>query len=95
MSKHFFHQPPPFRLLKRCIETNNTSTPFETIPSHLQLVHGVYILYMHLDTRTVRRFRCPEVEIFMPPCFEVERIVTIVKVSEFGEKVKVRFRVEF
>ena len=50
---------------------------------------------MHLDTRPVRCFCCPHIEIFMTASFEIEGIITVVKVGKFGEKAKVVFGVEF
>ena len=52
-------------------------------------------MYVHLDTRPVRCFCCPHIEIFMTASFEIEGIITVVKVGKFGEKAKVVFGVEF
>ena len=78
MCEDFLGQSPPLRLLEALVKAQKSSTPLQTIPRHLELVHRVHILYMHLDTRSIRRFRGPEVQVFVPPRLKVERIIAVV-----------------
>ena len=74
--EQLFRQSSPLRLLKRRIEAQDPATALETVPSHLELVHRVHVLYVQLDARPVRRLGRPEVQVLMPPRFQVERVVT-------------------
>lgn len=95
MRKHLLNQLPPLRLLKASTKAQQPSTPLQTIPSHFQFVHRVHVLDVHLDRGPVGRFGRPEVEVLVPTGFEVERVVAIVEVCEFGEEGKLIFGVEF
>lgn len=82
MCEYFLHEFPVLVAIKSTVKRQYTTAPFETVPRHLELVHRMNILHMHLDARAVGRFSGPHIQIFMPPCLEVERIVTIVQVSQ-------------
>src|SRR5882762_6483330 len=71
MCENLLRQPPPFTLIKCLVETQNTTTAFQTVTGHLQLVHGVHILYMKLNARSIGRFRSPHIKILMTPSLEV------------------------
>ena len=95
MSQQLLQQRPLGFLIPSSVEANDSSAPLQTVPGHLELVHGVDVLNVHLDGRTVGGFGCPEVEIFVTTGFEVEGVVAGVKVGEFVEEVKRVFGVEF
>ena len=76
MCEQLLRQSPPLRLFKRRIEAQDPTTALETVPSHLELVHRVHVLYVQLDARPVRRLGRPEVQVLVPPRFKVERVVT-------------------
>ena len=76
MCEQLFRQSSPLSLLKRRIEAQDPTTALEAIPSHLELVHRVHILYVQLDARPIRRFGRPEVQVLVPTRFKVQRIVT-------------------
>jgi hypothetical protein len=86
MRENFLDQLAPFALLKSLIETQDPPASFQTIPRHLQFVHRMHILYMHLETWSIRRFRRPHVQIFVSPCFEIQRVVAVVQIRKLGKK---------
>ena len=71
MCENLLCQPAPLTLVERLVKAEDTAASLEAVPRHLQLVHGVYILYVHLDTRSIWCLRGPEVEIFVSPSFKV------------------------
>jgi hypothetical protein len=44
MGENFLRQSSPFSLIKGLIKTEDASTPFQAIASHLQLIHRMHIL---------------------------------------------------
>lgn len=95
MCEDLLSQSSPFCFIESLVERKQSTTAFQTIASHLQFVHCMNILYMHLDTRTIRCLRCPHVKILMPTCFEIESIIAVVEIGKFGKKAKVIFGVQF
>lgn len=83
MCEQLLRQSPPFRLFKRGIKAQDPATALETVPSHLELVHRVHVLYVQLDARPVRSLGRPEIQVLMPPRFKVERVVARVQIREF------------
>jgi hypothetical protein len=76
MCEQLFRQSSPLRLLKRRVEAQDPTTPLETIPGHLELVHRVHVLHVELDARPIRRLGRPEVQVLVPTRLKVQRIVT-------------------
>lgn len=95
MRKHLLDQPPPLRLLESPTEAQQPSTPLQTVSGHFQFVHRVHVLDVHLHRGPVGRFGRPEVEVLVPTGFEVEGVVAVVEVCEFGEEGELVFGVEF
>lgn len=95
MCEDFLSQFAPLCLIESLVKGKQAAASLETIPGHLQLVHRVDILYVHLDTRPIRCFCSPHVEIFMATSFEIKGVIAVVEVGKFGEKAKVVFRIEF
>ena len=71
MCEYFFRKLSPFRLVQTLVEADYPATALEAVASHLELVHCVDILHMHLDAWTIRRLRGPEIQIFVSSCFKV------------------------
>ena len=94
MCEHLLRQPAPLSLLERLVKAQEPPAALQAVPGHLELVHRVHILDKHLDAWAVWCFCGPEVQIFVPPRFEVKRVVAVVQISELGEEVEVVFRVE-
>ena len=94
MGKNLLRQLSPLALVKRLVKAEDSPTPLETIASHFKLVHGMNILHMQLDARTVRRLCSPHIQIFMPTRFKIEGVVAIMEVRELGEKPEVVFGVQ-
>lgn len=95
VGKHLLEQP-PFRLLvPAAIEANDSPGALEAVTRHLELVHGVNVLDVHLYGWTVGRFGCPEVEVLVATGFKVEGVVAGMQVGELVEQVEGVFRVEF
>ena len=94
MSKHFLRQPPPFRIVKALVEAQEAAAALQAVARHLQLVHGVNVLHMHLDARPVGCLRGPHVEVLVSPCLEVEGIVAVVEIGEFREELQLLLRVQ-
>ena len=61
MREDLLRQPTPRRFLKALVEAQDSPAAFETISRHLELVHGVYILHMHLYARPIGCLCRPEV----------------------------------
>ena len=95
MCEDLLREAAPFRLVKRLVKAQEPSAALEAVSSHLQLVHRVHVLHMHLDTRAVRGLRRPEVQVFVSPRLEVERVVAVVEVGQFGKKIEMLLRVQF
>jgi hypothetical protein len=94
LCEHLFRQFPPFSIVKVTVEAQNASATLETVASHLEFVHGVHILNMHLDRRPVRSFGRPHIEILMPSGLKVQSVVTIMEVSELRQEMKMRLGVQ-
>lgn len=86
---------PPLALIELLREAQHATAALEAVSSHFELVHGVDILHVHLDTWTIRRFGCPHVEILVATCLEVQCIVAVVKVCQLRQEVEVVFGVQF
>lgn len=71
MCKEFFYQTTPLRFVKALVKTDEAPASLQTVPRHLQFVHSMHVLYMHLHTWPIRCFCCPEVQVFMSSRFEV------------------------
>lgn len=95
MREHLLNQPPPLRLLESPTEAQQPSTPLQTVSGHFQFVHRVHVLDVHLHRGPIGRFGRPEVEVLVPTGFEVEGVVAVVEVCEFGEEGELVFGVEF
>ena len=50
---------------------------------------------MHLDSRPIRCFAHPDVQIFTLPCFKKKHIVAVVEFSKFVELVELSLGVKF
>jgi hypothetical protein len=87
MREHFLGKLSPLCLIKATIKAQDAPTAFQAVSGHLELVHGVHVLHMHLDRRSVRSLGCPHVKVLMPSCLEVQCVVAVVEVGEFGEKI--------
>lgn len=79
MCEHLLHQAPVFSF-PRSIKANQTSASLQTVSGHLEFIHGMQILNMALDTRSVGRSREPEVEVFMSSGFKVKSVRARVEV---------------
>ncbi len=86
---------PPLALIELLREVQDTTAALEAVASHFKFVHGVDVLDVHLDARTVRRLRCPYVEILVATCLKVEGVVAVVQVCELGQEIEVVFGVQF
>lgn len=73
---------PPLALIELLREAQHATAALEAVSRHFEFVHGVDILDVHLDTRTIGRFCCPHVEILMATCLKVQCIVAVVKVCQ-------------
>ena len=82
MREHLLRELSPLALVKRLVEAQDPSAPLETVARHFELVHGVDVLHVHFDARSVRRLRRPQVEVFMSAGLEVQGVVTIVEVGK-------------
>jgi len=71
MSEQFFDQSSPLSRVKCSIETQQPSTPLQAISRHLQFIHRVHILDVHLDAWSIRHFGRPKVQVFVSPRFEI------------------------
>lgn len=56
MGEHFFHKLPMLIRVKSAVKRDDPSATFEAIARHFQFVHGVYILDVHFDARSIRSF---------------------------------------
>ena len=83
VGKYFLRQLSPLCLLKALVKAQEPSATLQTVPGHLQFIHGVYVLYMHLYTGPVRRFCCPHVQVFMTPRLKIQSVIAVVEVCEF------------
>jgi hypothetical protein len=89
MCKDLFSQLAPFSLVETTVKAKDPSTTLETVTSHLQLVHSVYVLHVHLNGRPIRSLGCPHVQVLMPSGFKIQGVVTVVEVCELGQQVQV------
>lgn len=94
MRKYLLREAPPLALVKRLVETNDAAAALQAVPCHLELIHRVHVLDVHLETRPVRCLRRPEIQVLVPPRLEVECVVAVVQVRELGEEVQVVLRVQ-
>lgn len=67
------------------VKDDQTPTSLQAVSRHFQLIHGVDVLNMTLDTGTVWRSRNPEVEVFMTSSFKVEGVGAGMQVGELVE----------
>ena len=86
MREKFFRQSSPLGLLERLIKAQQPPASFQAIARHLQFVHRVDILDVKFDAWTIRSFCYPHVQIFMSACFEIQRVIAVMEVSQFWEK---------
>ena len=82
MCEHLLRELAPLALVKGLVETQDPSAPLQTVARHFELVHGVDVLHVHFDARSVRRLRRPQIEVFVAACLEVQSVVEIVEVGE-------------
>jgi hypothetical protein len=87
MSENLFRQSTPLCFLETLVKAQDSSAPLETIPRHLQFVHRMHILHMHLYARPIRRLGRPEVQILVPPHLKVQRVITVVQICQLREEV--------
>lgn len=71
--------------VERGVEGKNRAGALEAVAGEVQLLHGVQVLDVHLDSRSVRCLAHPEVEILPLARLEEEDIVAVV---QFGELVQ-------
>ena len=95
MRENLFCQTTPLRFIKTGIKAQETSASFEAIASHLELVHGMDILYVHFDRGAVGSLGSPHVQILVPPSLKIEGVIAVVKVGELRQEVKVIFGIQF
>lgn len=67
------------------VERKNRPGALKAVAGEVQLLHGVQVLDVHLDSRSVRRLAHPQVEILSLARLEEEDIVAVV---QFGELVQ-------
>ena len=72
----------PLGIVKGFVEAQNTSTALQAVARHFELVHGMDVLHVHFDARSVRRLRRPQIEVFMSAGLEVQGVVAIVEVGK-------------
>jgi hypothetical protein len=95
VSKDLLSELAPLGVIEAAVKAQDPPAALQAIASHLELVHGMNVLNMELDRRAVWSFSSPHVEIFVPPGFEIDGVVTIVQVGELWQEVQVGFRVQF
>ena len=61
MREDLLGQLSPLAFVKCLVETKYTSAPLQTVACHLELVHRMDVLHVHLDTRAVWCLRGPKV----------------------------------
>lgn len=71
MSEHLLCQTTPLCVIKAFVKAYDATAAFEAISCHLEFIHGVDVLDVHFDTRTVWRLRRPKIKILMPTSFKV------------------------
>ena len=82
MCEHLLRELPPLALVKGFVKAQDPSAPLQTVARHFELVHGVNVLRVHFDARSVRRLRRPQIEVFMSAGLEVQGVVAIVEVGK-------------
>ena len=95
MCKQLLDELPVLVRVECLVKAQDSPTPLETISSHLELVHRMHILDVHLDTRPIGSLGSPHIQIFVPTSFKVDGIIAIVEVREFWEEVEVVLRIQF
>lgn len=78
MCEDLLCQPTPLRLVEGLVEAQQPSASLQTVAGHLQLVHCVDVLYVHLDAWAIWCLRSPHVEVLMSPRLKVYRVVAVV-----------------
>ena len=74
----------PLGIVEGLVKAQNTPTTLQAVARHFEFVHGMNILDVQLDARSIWCLRSPQVQVFMPTRLKVKGIVTIVEVGEFG-----------
>ena len=78
---------PPFGIVEGLVKAQNTPTTLQAVARHFEFVHGMNILDVQLDARSIWCLRSPQVQVLMPTRLKVKGIVTIVEVGELRQKV--------
>lgn len=94
MSQHLLQKLPMLITVPTSIEANQTSTSLETVSRHLEFIHGVDVLNMALDRRTIWRAGKPEVEVLVSSSLKVECVIARMKVGQLVDQVKGGFRIQ-
>ena len=94
MREDLLRELPPLALVERAVKAEQAAAALEAVARHLQFVHGVNVLDVQLDAGTIWRLCRPHVQIFVPSCLEIQRIVAIVKVCQFGKEMEIIFGIE-
>lgn len=94
MREHLLGQSAPLAVVKRFVKAQDTPASLQAVSRHFQLVHGVNVLYVQLDARSVRRLGRPHIKILVPTSFEVESIIAVIEVRKFRKQVQMTFGVQ-
>ena len=84
----------PLGIVEGLVKAQNTPTALQAVARHFEFVHGMNILDVQLDARSIRCLRSPHVQVFMPTRFKIECVVAIMKIRELREKPEVVFGVQ-
>ena len=71
MCEDLLREPAPLCLVECLVKAQQPAAALQTVAGHLELVHGMDILDVQFDRRSIRRLGRPHIQILVPPSFEV------------------------